>query len=202
MPITTIQSDVRDALLDAMERLLARYGYKKTTMDDLAREAGIGKGTIYLHFPSKEEVALCSIDRVVQRVQERLREIARSGESVTERLKEMLHARVLCRFDSVKAYSESLDDLFESLRPAYMARRQRYFDLEAEIFADVLLEGRRQKAFDFTDALSTASMLLLATNSLLPYSLSARELGKRSEIDERITRLADLLLNGVRVRTK
>src|SRR6516225_7765607 len=87
MPATSIQSDVRDALLDAMERLLARYGYKKTTMDDLAREAGIGKGTIYLHFPSKEEVALCSIDRVVERVQDRLRDIARSGETVAERLK-------------------------------------------------------------------------------------------------------------------
>jgi len=202
MPVPSIQSDVRDALLDAMERLLARYGYKKTTMDDLAREAGIGKGTIYLHFPSKEEVALCSIDRVVERVQDRLRDIARSGETVAERLKEMLRARVLCRFDSVKAYSESLDDLFESLRPAYMGRRQRYFDNEADIFAEVLVEGRRQKAFEFTDAQSTASTLLVATNSLLPYSLSARELGKRSEIDDRITRLADLLLNGLRARTK
>ena len=53
-----IYGELRDVILDAMERLLARYGYKKTTMDDLAREAGIGKGTTYLHFPSKEEVAL------------------------------------------------------------------------------------------------------------------------------------------------
>src|SRR5262249_43999496 len=150
----------------------------------------------------KEEVALCSIDRVVERVQAQLRDIARSGGTAAERLREMLRARVLCRFDSVKAYSESLDDLFESLRPAYMARRQRYFALAAEIFADVLVEGRRQKLFEFRDAPTTASTLLLATNSLLPYSLSTRELGKRSEIDDKITRLADLLLNGLRLRTK
>src|SRR5262249_51184002 len=170
MSTVILQAGVREALLDAMERLLARYGYKKTTMDDLAREAGIGKGTIYLHFPSKEEVALCSIDRVVDRVQTRLCDVARSGASVAARLKEMLRARVLIRFDSVKAYSQGLDDLFESLRLAYMARRQRYFDAEAEIFAEVLVEGRRQKSFEFADALSTASTLLLATNSLLPYS--------------------------------
>jgi AcrR family transcriptional regulator len=196
------QNDTRESLLDAMERLLARYGYKKTTMDDLAREAGIGKGTIYLHFPSKEEVALSSIDRVVDRVQEQLRAIAGSSSPVAERLKEMLQARVLCRFDSVKAYSESLDDLFESLRPAYMARRQTYFEKEADIFAEVLSEGRRQKVFHFVDAVATATLLLMATNSLLPYSLSTRELGKRSEIDERITGLADLLLNGLLTRTK
>src|SRR6516225_1395857 len=113
MPITTIQSDVRDALLDAMERLLARYGYRKTTMDDLAREAGIGKGSIYLHFPSKEEVALCSIDRVVDRLQGRLRELAASSGSVVERLREMLRTRVLFRFDAVRDYSQGLDGLFE-----------------------------------------------------------------------------------------
>src|SRR6187397_2922070 len=43
----------RDAILDATDRLLARYGYKKMTIDDLAHEVGIGKGSVYLHFSSK-----------------------------------------------------------------------------------------------------------------------------------------------------
>ena len=38
----------RDRILDAAERLLARFGYKKTTMEDIAREAGLGKRTLYL----------------------------------------------------------------------------------------------------------------------------------------------------------
>ena len=50
----------REAILDATDRLLARYGYKKMTIEDLAREVGIGKGSVYLHFPSKEEIALFS----------------------------------------------------------------------------------------------------------------------------------------------
>ena len=48
-------------------------GYRKMTMEDVAKEAGIGKRTIYVHFPSKEEVALASIDRVVDRLTSRLR---------------------------------------------------------------------------------------------------------------------------------
>jgi AcrR family transcriptional regulator len=197
MPASAVQADTRENILDAIERLLARFGYQKTTMDDLAREAGIGKGTIYLYFPSKEEVALCSIDRVVQRVQQELQTIAASGGPAADRLREMLVQRVLIRVDSVQAYSQSLDDLFESLRPAYMARRSRYFAAETAIFAGVLTEGRREKEFSFSDPEATAHTLLLATNSLLPYSLSVRELGKRAEIARNIERLADLLLNGL-----
>jgi hypothetical protein len=41
---------------------------------------------------------------------------------------------------------------------------------------------------------------LIATNSLLPYSLNTRELGAREEIEEKIANLADLLLSGVKRR--
>jgi AcrR family transcriptional regulator len=197
MSATSLVRDTRDVILDAMERLLARFGYKKTTMDDVAREAGIGKGTIYLHFPSKEEVALSSIDRVVERVQERLRALAASSLSAEDRLREMLAERVLMRFDSVQAYSQGLDDLFESLRPAYMARRERYFQAETEIFARVLAEGRRKKLFAISDVDSTAHTLLLATNALLPYSLSPGELGERAEIEKKVARLSNVLLYGL-----
>ena len=70
---------MRDRILDATESLLTRLGYRKMTMDDVAQEAGIGKRTIYVHFPSKEEVALASIDRVVDRLTTRLSELAQGG---------------------------------------------------------------------------------------------------------------------------
>jgi AcrR family transcriptional regulator len=196
-PTTPVAHETRDAILDATERLLARFGYKKTTMDDVAREAGIGKGTIYLHFPSKEEVALCSIDRIVDRLLRRLRAVAAGPEAPDRRLRDMLLTRVLFRFDSVHDYSQSLDDLLEALRPAYLARRQGYFDAEAEVLAGVLEEGRAAGVFRFDDPFVAAHTLLLATNSLLPYSLSARELGKRKEVQEKAGRIADLLLTGL-----
>lgn len=197
MPNATEKAETRELILDAIERLLARYGYKKTTIDDVAREAGIGKGTVYLYFPSKEEIALCSIDRVVDRVQHRLRIIANSNQAGRDRIREMLIQRVLIRIDSVQAYSQGLDDLFEALRPAYMARRNRYFAAETAVFAAVLAECKRTSEFAVSDPNLTAHTLLLATNSLLPYSLSVRELGDLAEITQKIARLADLLLYGL-----
>ena len=44
----------RGRLLDATARLVARYGYDKTSVEEIAREAGVSKGAVYLHWPSKE----------------------------------------------------------------------------------------------------------------------------------------------------
>src|SRR5215207_7837924 len=192
--------EVRAAILDAADRLLARHGYKKMTVDELAREAGIGKGTVYLHFASKEEVALSHVDAIVERLKERLRGTARSEAAPAEKLRRMLVERVTYRFDSVQHYTESLDELLAALRPDLLARRQRYFEEEAEIFAAVLGDGQRRKVFAIGDPLKAAGLLVAATNSLLPYSLSVRELGMRDEIEDRASRMATLLLKGLLVR--
>ena len=46
----------RGEILDAALRVFGQYGFRRTSMDDIAREAGIAKGTIYLSFAGKEEV--------------------------------------------------------------------------------------------------------------------------------------------------
>lgn len=43
-----------DRILDAAGELVLRWGYDKTTIDDVARHAGVAKGTIYLHWKSRE----------------------------------------------------------------------------------------------------------------------------------------------------
>jgi AcrR family transcriptional regulator len=58
----------RAAILDAALRVFGQYGYRRTTMDDIASEAEIGKGTIYLSFASKEEVFQALSQRLVQRM--------------------------------------------------------------------------------------------------------------------------------------
>lgn len=43
-------------ILDAAAELIQRWGYKKTTVDDIARLAGVAKGTIYLHWKTREDL--------------------------------------------------------------------------------------------------------------------------------------------------
>jgi len=192
-----LSKSTRDAILDATDRLLSRFGYKKMTIDDLAHEVGIGKGSVYLHFSSKEEIALSHIDRIIERLKANLTRIAEREDSVDKRLCEMLCERVMFRFDSVQHYTQSLNDLLANLRPRLLERRERYFDEEARIFARVIEEGQRSGDLADGDALDYAQTLLIATNSLLPYSLSTLELGDRAQIAARTSKTADILIRGL-----
>jgi AcrR family transcriptional regulator len=58
----------RAEILDAALRVFGQYGFRRTSMDDVAREADIGKGTIYLSFTSKEEVFQALSERLSQRM--------------------------------------------------------------------------------------------------------------------------------------
>ncbi|MCK6446699.1 MAG: TetR/AcrR family transcriptional regulator [Planctomycetes bacterium] len=193
-------SATRDAILDAADRLLGRLGFRKTTLDDLARESGVGRRTIYLHFASKEDVALASIDRVVERLCARLDALAASESPAPEKLRAMLRERVLFRVDSVRDYFHGLDELFAVLRPRYMERRERYFADEAERFARVIRAGAKAGELTAPDPDAAARAMLLATNALLPYSLSPRELGARAKVARDVDTLADCLLDGLVAR--
>lgn len=191
--------EVREAILDATDELLSQNGYKKMTIDDLAATVGIGKGSVYLHFASKEEIVLSHIDRIIERLKDELKKIAALEISAEERLRKMLVTRVLFRFDSVQHYTQSLNDLLAAIRPSLLVRRENYFAEEAEIFASVI---ETAEIFETENALKSAETFLLATNSLLPYSLTAQELGERGEIEEKTRQIANLLLKGLISRSK
>lgn len=196
---TAVQTvEVREAILDATDDFLARFGYKKMTIDNLAQVVGIGKGSIYLHFASKEEIALSHVDRIVDRLKTELKIIAAQDAPSAERLRRMLILRVMHRFDSVQHYTQSLNDILSAIRPKLLARRKIYFEEEAEIFATVIEEGQKKNHFQNGDALEISKTFLLATNSLLPFSLTAQELGLREEIEAKTLRIAEILLKGIK----
>jgi len=83
MPPATPRAD----LLAAAIAVFLRYGYKKTSMDDVARAAGISRQGLYLHFPSKEllfgEAATCLAAELLTRMRAAL---AEPGRPVQQRL--------------------------------------------------------------------------------------------------------------------
>jgi AcrR family transcriptional regulator len=50
-------------ILDAAAALILRWGYSKTTLDDVARQAGVAKGTLYLHWNTREELFVALMKR-------------------------------------------------------------------------------------------------------------------------------------------
>ena len=200
MGTTTLKEDAREAILDATDRLFQRYGFRKTTVEDIAQESAVCRGTVYLYFRNKEEIALSWLGRYNARVRERMRTIAAEATPPPERLRQILLTRIVKRFDNVQHLSVSLDELFANLRPLILEHRQRCQAEEAEIIAAVLDEGKAQGIFAFEDSAVAAHLLTLATSCLLPYSLSTKQLGERAEIEAKANALIELLLNGLHTR--
>ncbi len=77
----------RDAILEAATGVFLRYGFKKTSMDDLARAAGISRQGLYLHFATKEALFKEGVLRLITATREASRAaLAREDLGVEERL--------------------------------------------------------------------------------------------------------------------
>jgi AcrR family transcriptional regulator len=197
MTATRERVDTRTAILDAADRVLAEYGYKKTTMEDVASEARLGRRTIYLYFKTKEELALATIDRTIDLLLAQLREVMSAALSPAERIHAMLVRRIMFLFDRAQNTRHTMDDVYMALRPQYKAHRERYIQSEVELFAEVLRDGQRLGLFAFEDPVEVGNALVVATSSLTPFSLNVRELGERDQVERKIRLTADLLIYGL-----
>ncbi|MGC4042806.1 MAG: hypothetical protein QM758_03295 [Armatimonas sp.] len=110
----------------------------------------------------------------------------------------MLVGRVLFLFDEVQKRAATFDEIVESTRTAYMPRRIGYLRAEAAVFTKVLLQGQESGELWVDDPERMALTLLLATNALMPFSLSAQQRTDRDWVEGRkTTRIVELLLRGL-----
>jgi len=88
----------RDAILDAARTLFSREGYAATSVDHVAAEAGIAKGTVYLYFKSKEELYLAALARDIRTFAAKAREKMESVPTFREKVEAFLRVRLeYCR---------------------------------------------------------------------------------------------------------
>ena len=200
MPTVHLREETSEVILDAASRLFHRYGYRKMTMSDVAEEARLSRPTVYQYFPNKEQLALGVIDKLHRHLIVELRKLAAGPGPPAEKLRTLLVTRVLFIYERVPHDAQCLNDLFASIRPLLLERREQWLQVEDEILGAILAEGARDGTFVVEEPTLTARTLLTATGSLMPFALSPRELGRREELETRALALADLLLRGVSSR--
>ena len=187
----------RERILDTAESFVIASGFNKLSMEQLAREAGVSRATIYLHFKNKSEIALECADRIHFRLIAHLRQIAGVDGPVKGRLRSLLIGRVLFAIDAARQQSAGADQMLAAIRPAYMVHREQYFANDAKVVLHLLQEGVWRGEFVVSDPKLTAFALILSTNSLMPFSLSARQLKTRPQIEQRVSKIVDLVLSGL-----
>jgi TetR/AcrR family transcriptional regulator len=181
----------RKMIFEAAIKSFSRKGYHKTTMDEIAEEAGVAKGTLYYHFKSKEEIFKFIIDDGVKMIEDEIRDRTNHLESPIEKL------RMVCfvQLELVIKYMEFFKTVFSQVYGDEERQKElrgvvsRYFKL---------IEGYLREAAD-EGTIAKMNMEIIAFNffgvmaSTVIYSIIHKEM----DVDELIDTLLEFLMRGI-----
>lgn len=168
----------KQLIAEAAQKLFLHYGIKKTTISDIAREAGIGKGTVYLDFRSKEEILFYLADRQFQKMTVVIQNEIQSIASPLERISYLMKHYILGTYDFVQAWphAEEIYQIMVSDASAEQSSDSDQVLLDAvQLFAN---EAFEQKLIPLQKDESQIRFVLFMADALLPpynRSLESRE---------------------------
>jgi AcrR family transcriptional regulator len=135
----------REEILETATLLFAEQGFSDAVTQALADRLGVGKGTIYRHFPSKRDLFLAAADRVMWKMQERIDSNITGIDDGLEKIARGI-ATFLEFFAEHPAYVELLIQerahFKDRKRPTYFEHRERVIERWRQNYRNLIAEGR------------------------------------------------------------
>jgi AcrR family transcriptional regulator len=193
----TDSSSRRQLILEAASRLVRHYGPLKTTVADIAKEARIGVGTVYLEFRNKDAILVALSRSRHQHVLRAVEHAWGDGQPAPTRLERAMVARLQAFLrcadgahgsDLVSCACPAVEDAFEAFRRA-----------EHQLFARFLRDAAARGDLVVRDADESARVLLLAYRAFEPPVLYRRH-ALEAELDalsRDVATLCRLLIEGL-----
>src|SRR5262249_19632018 len=144
-----VRQQPQDRILDAAMRVFRRHGFRRSSIEQAAEEAGLTRQALYHHFPSKEALFRAVIERLYQDALAAEAAAARTAEEDSDDLARILIAEIAARFGAMFAALEGsphLEELFSEhlvqARDLYQTYKDRFIE---EIAATIARVCRAQK---------------------------------------------------------
>ncbi len=135
----------REEILETATLLFAEHGFSDAVTQALAERLGVGKGTIYRHFPSKRDLFLAAADRVMWKMQERIDANVAAIDDGLEKITRGI-ATFLAFFAEHPPYVELLIQerahFKDRRRPTYFEHRERVIERWRQNYRNLIAEGR------------------------------------------------------------
>jgi len=145
MPI----DDTRDKILSVANTLFSKFGFHKTSMDEIARIARKAKGSLYYHFTNKEKLFTEVVENEINLLKAKLLQVVNNQElSATEKLKQYLVKRMFELSKSINYHEVLRADLYEHF--CFLDNVRSEMDIwEKDKLKTLILEGVNKKEFAF-----------------------------------------------------
>ena len=183
-------------ILHAARTVFASHGYAKSTVDEIAEVAGIAKGTIYIYFPSKQDLFLAALREGVEQLHAQARDhIARAG-SVQEKIRAFVNARLeYC--DQNRDFFRIYYTEFASLQVRSSNAQPEFHDLyeqQLRLLETVISEGIASGQIRPLDSAKIARLIYEATRSAVAQHMLAWPDQRPEETTNLVT---DLIWRGI-----
>jgi AcrR family transcriptional regulator len=135
----------REEILNAAAQLFARHGYAETDTQLLADKLGVGKGTLYRYFPSKEALFLAAVDRVMcdlcRTIDESIAAIEDPLDQVAEAIRAYL-AYCAEHPECVELLMQERAQFKDRKKPTYFEHREANVERWRSLYRGLMAEGR------------------------------------------------------------
>lgn len=172
------QKDHRIQILEAAEKIFAKKGFYTTTMEEVAKEARLAKGTIYLYFESKEDLFFEVIERKLDILLGKIEEELQQSNSPSQKIKKVIgiHLKFLEEnedfFKIMQNLSESLKKRMEKkLKSRVIQKQSHYIEMLGKLIQKAIIEGEIKPL----NSRKLAVILMGIIHSLTLYWVSRKE---------------------------
>jgi AcrR family transcriptional regulator len=187
------KDQTREKILSVASRMFGKYGFQKTTVDEIARTAHKAKGSVYYYFKSKEELFLAVVTIEINTLKTGLTRVIVNSQDATGMIRDYLLNRMVLMKDAVN-YHESLKADFVADFGFLNEIREDFTRFEIDLMKAILDRGVRENKFEIKDTKATAQVIILAMKAIeIPFYHQH----KITEYEQTIVELLDILIKGL-----
>lgn len=182
-----------DEILEAAICLFARRGYSETDTQLLADKLGVGKGTLYRYFPSKEALFLAAADRVMQNLRAHIDAAIADSTDPLDRITVAIRAFLEFFADhpeGVELLIQERAQFKDRKKPTYFEHREANIERWRALYRSLIAEGRVRPipVERITDVISDLLYGTIFTNYFA---------GPRKSVADQADDIIDVVFNGI-----
>jgi AcrR family transcriptional regulator len=192
------ETDVKDLIIESAKKHFSRYGFHKTTMNEIAKHIHKAKGVLYYHFKSKEELFNEVVKQELNYVKTELNKITASGKDSLTIIKKYFLTRLKLLSKAVNYHETLKADFFEKYHFVKDVRDD-FTEFEYTQLNKIFRNGNKEGYLDIKNIGSTVDAVMMLVKSIeLPLYLQ----NKYAEYENTLRDLVSMIINSMRYYKK
>ncbi|HLP71573.1 MAG TPA: TetR/AcrR family transcriptional regulator [Bacteroidales bacterium] len=187
------KEEYRQKILGTAGLIFSKYGFRKTSMDEIAKALGMGKSSIYYYYSSKEAIFEAVVLNEANILRSTLTKAIKAVESPMYKMKNYVFVRMKS-FEKLSNYYNAIFDKNLDHFDFIEKVREKYDREELAILRLILYDGTRKKVFSAQNSEYTA-MAIQTTLKGLEVPLFWKK--KEENIEARLNTILDVLFYGI-----